>query len=146
MIHIWVDSIPPSANNAYAVVRGRKIMTKEGKKYVTETKTHFVEKFPRELRIFKPNAPFLVCIRFFFPEIENKGWFQGKAETRYKRIDVSNRVKLLEDCLKEAAGIDDAQHLRVLLDKQQGKERTDIWVWNMAEEETPFDAGFNDLR
>lgn len=145
MIKLHVDGIPPSANNAYATVRGRKILTKEGRKYITETKTHFAERFPKEMRFFRVNVPYLVVVRMFFEAVENKGWFTGEAETRYKRIDLSNRLKLLEDCLKDAAGIDDSQHLRIILDKQQGKERTEIWVWDLEDEETPFDAGFNIL-
>jgi Holliday junction resolvase RusA-like endonuclease len=143
MIYMHIKGIPPSANNAYANVRGRKILTKEGRKYITETKTYLAENFPKQLRIFQPNKPYQVFFRFFFEAIENKNFFEGKGETRYKVIDLTNRVKLLEDCLKEAGGIDDSQHLRFILDKQQGEERSEIWVWSLEDEETPFDAGFN---
>lgn len=145
MIKLWLEGIPPSANNAYATVNGHRILSSAGKKYKTETKTALVSKFPKELRFFKDNAPYLICVRFYFAEVENKGWFSGKADSRYKRLDVTNRVKLLEDCLKDAAGIDDSQHLRVVLDKQKGEERTVIWVWDLEQEETPFDVGFNNL-
>jgi Holliday junction resolvase RusA-like endonuclease len=126
-------------------VHGHRVLSSGGKKYKTETKAALVERFPRELRFFKDNTPYLVCIRFYFSEVENKGWFQGKAASRYKHLDLTNRVKLLEDCLKDAAGIDDSQHLRVVLDKQKGTERTVIWVWDLEQEETPFDVGFNSL-
>lgn len=145
MIKLHLDGIPPSVNNVYTVVRGRKILTKDGRKYITETKTHLVEKFQKEMRFFKKDVPYLIVFRMYFEAVENAGWFTGKAASRYKQIDLSNRVKLLEDCLKDAAGIDDAQNLRVVLDKQQGKERTEIWVWDLENEETPFDAGFRSL-
>lgn len=145
MIYLWLDGVPPSANHAYINMKHGRTLSKEGKKYIAETKTGLVERFGKELRIFKPDKPYLIFFRFFFPAVENAGWFTGNAETRYKRIDVTNRVKLLEDCLKSAGGIDDSQHIRVVLDKQQGKERTDIWVWDLEEEETPFDAGFNNF-
>lgn len=142
MIKLALEGIPPSANNAYATVHGHRILSSKGKKYKAETKTALVSRFPKEMRFFKPNVPYLVFIRLYFPEVENKTWFQGKAESRYKRFDVGNCLKLLEDCLKDAAGIDDSQHMRVVLDKQQGKEKTEIWVWDLEQEETPFDAGF----
>ncbi len=145
MIKLELMGIPPTANHAYATVHGHRVLSSKGKKYKTETKTSLVERFPRELRFFRDNAPYLVAVRFYFEEIENKGWFQGTAASRYKRLDLTNRVKLLEDCLKDAAGIDDSQHLRVILDKQKGTERTVIWVWDLEQEETPFDAGFNGL-
>ena len=54
---------------------------------------------------------------FYFAEIENKGWFetykkgdkkgQRKAATRWKRIDTTNLVKLAEDAVKSATGVDD---------------------------------------
>jgi len=145
VIHLWIEGIPPSSNHAYATVHGRRILSSKGKKYIAETKAHLTQTFPKEMNFFKDNRPYLVCFRIFFTDVENKGWFQRKADSRYKRIDVGNRLKLLEDCLKAAAGIDDSQHLRVLLDKQQGKERTEIWVWDLENEETPFDVAFNSL-
>lgn len=152
MIKLWLDGIPPSANHAYTTINGHRTLSSKGKKYKAETRTGLVSRFPRELRFFKNNTPYLVVIRLHFPAVENKGWFefdkrglQRKAESRYKRFDVGNCLKLLEDCLKDAAGIDDSQHMRVILDKQQGKERTEIWVWDLEQEETPFDVGFNSL-
>ena len=143
MIKLSLDGLPPSSNHAYFnLPKGGRALTREGKKYINETKTHFVQAFPRQMTFFKPNRPYLVAIRFYFKEVENAGWFKGKADSRYKKLDVGNRLKLLEDCLKDAAGTDDSQHFRIVLDKQQGKERTEIWVWDLEEEETPFDSGF----
>lgn len=65
----------------------------------------------------------------YFESLENPGWFdhytkdtygragepkhrkgERKAKTRYKRIDVDNRIKFLQDCVSKAIGIpDDAQ-------------------------------------
>jgi len=145
MIKVWLEGVPPTTNTAYATVHGHRVLSSKGKKYKAETKTALAAGFPREMNFFKSNTPYLICIRFYFPDVENKTWFTGKAESRYKHFDLSNCVKLLEDCLKDAAGIDDSQHMRIVLDKQKGKERTEIWVWDLEQEETPFDAGFNGL-
>ena len=146
MIHLHLEGIPLSTNHAYDNMRGGgRRLSKAGEKYINETKDTLVRQFRKELMFLKPDTMYLVCFRFYFKEIENAGWFKGTAKSRYKQIDVSNRVKLLEDCLKNVAGIDDSQNMRVILDKQLGKERTDIWIWNLEEEETPFDVGFNSL-
>lgn len=143
MIHFVLDGLPPSANNAYFnLPKGGRVLSKAGRKYIAETKDLLARKYMKELTFFKKDVPYLVFFRFYLAAVQNSGWATGKAESRYKRIDVTNRVKLLEDCLKEVAGIDDSQHMRVVLDKQQGAERTEVWVWNLEEEETPFDAGF----
>lgn len=144
MIHIHLEGLPPSANNAYFNhPKGGRTLTKEGRKYINETKSALAQAFQKQMMFFKPDRPYLVFFRFYFAAVENAGWFKGKAQSRYKKLDVSNRVKLLEDCLKEAAGVDDAQNLRIVLDKLEGKERTEILVWDMEEEGTPFDIGFN---
>jgi hypothetical protein len=146
MIHLVLEGLPPSSNAAYFnLPKGGRVLTKAGKKYIAETKDHLARNYMKELTFFKKDAPYLVVFRFYLGRVQNAEWATGKAESRYKRIDVTNRVKLLEDCLKEVAGIDDSQHMRVILDKQEGAERTEIWVWDMEEEETPFDAGFNTL-
>lgn len=146
MIHLFLEGIPPSQNHVYANVRGGgRRLTKEGEKYLNETKDYLTKQFRKELSLIKLNTPYLVFFRFYFAEVENAGWFKGTAKTRYKQVDVSNRVKLLEDILKSVSGIDDSQNMRMVLDKQKGKERTDIWIWDLNEEETPFDAALLSL-
>lgn len=147
MIHLHLDGVPPSSNNAYANMRGGgRILTKEGKRYLAETKSALAQNFPRELRFFKKNTPYLVAVRFSFLQIENAGWATEQAKNRYKHFDAGNRLKLVEDCLKDIGGIDDSQNMRLVLEKQQGKETTQMWIWDMNEEESPFDVGFNALR
>lgn len=144
MIRLELQGLPPSANHAYFnLPKGGRTLSTKGKKYIAETKAHFAQKHAKEMMFFKKHVPYLVFIRFYMEAVENLGWKTGTAQNRYKAVDVTNRVKLLEDCLKDAAGIDDAQNIRVVLDKQQGKERTIIWVFDLENEETPFDHGFN---
>jgi len=143
MIHLVLEGVPPSSNNAYFnLPKGGRSLTKVGRAYLTETKARLASTYGKEMLFFKPDKPYQIAVRFFFERLENLGWFKGEARNRYKHFDVGNRLKLVEDSLKEAAGIDDSQHLRVLLDKQQGRERTEIWAWDLEEEETPFDVGF----
>ena len=77
----------------------------------------------------KPSSVYSLTIVFYFETwgLLNKGWFQRfsqgehkgkrKAKTMYKRLDVGNRRKLLEDCLAESLGIDDSLTFRMELIK-----------------------------
>lgn len=141
MIYIVIPGLPISINDAYiniVVGKGKKritkrVMTEEGKKYKRETTAFIVEKHPQALRMFKPNTAYGYIIQLHFPDLFNKTWPE-KAQTRYKRLDATNRAKLLEDAMAEAFGIDDSVFLSTRYDKVQGPAATHIWVWNMEEE------------
>jgi len=147
MISMTFDWLPPSVNHVYMTVmkgKGRaripiRTLTPEGKKFKNETTAELVRRFPTELRIFKPNVPFMVVGRLSFPNLLNKGW-PDKAETRYKRLDADNRLKLLLDVLKDAAGIDDSNFLDIRVIKALGPDKTELWIMNMEEECPPTPA------
>ena len=146
MLRIDLVGVPPSSNHAYVelppIVRGKKIiprgrrLTVEGARYKLETTTFIVRNYPTQLAQILPNEPLFLYVRFFFDAIYNKG-YPKTAETRYKKIDVTNRVKLLEDCVKDACGIDDSQNELVLLEKRQGPDATVVFIWNLDREDAP---------
>lgn len=134
MIRMELPYLPPSANHAYFnLPGGGRTLTKKGRKFKKEAGIHLIRTYSSELMLFKKNEPYGVAIRFFFPNVQNKTW-PGKATTRYKRIDTSNRVKLVEDVLAEVADTDDSQHMILLLGKSQGPERTVILAWELSEQ------------
>ena len=63
-----------------------------------------------------------VRIDLFFPieQLVNKGW--PKTKTYFKKMDVGNRRKLLEDCLSESLGIDDMYTFDLRMVKQATAE------------------------
>ncbi len=135
MIRMHVPSIPLSANHAYFNnPRGGRTLKTEGKKYKAETTSFLAQNFPAELTKVKPDIPYFCYVRFYFEAIENKN-----GKTRYKTIDTSNRLKLFEDCLKDACGIDDAQYLIWALEKRQGEAKTEVFMWDLEGEATPID-------
>ena len=142
MIRLELPWLPPSSNHAYGNNPfGGRYLAGAGKEFLTLTKTHLVQKYPSQLRLFKKNKPYLIVFRFIFEELENKGFAGGKTKTRYKVFDGGNRTKLLEDALKDAGGIDDSQFLTSAWQKMKGtSERTIIWAWSLEEEETPLDG------
>lgn len=100
---------PPSVNKAYATTRsGRRLLTSEGKLFKQSVRDIIGQKYavatPELSRI--GTVPLELTITLY-TATENKGWLQGKAKNRYKRVDVSNRVKLLEDAVFESLDSDD---------------------------------------
>lgn len=141
MIRLELPFMPPTSNNAYFnLPRGGRKLTEQGREFLTRAKTHLVQKYPGQLKLFQKNKPFLLTFRFYFEEVETKGFTEGKAKNRYKTFDGGNRTKLLEDALKDAGGIDDSQTMTSLWQKVQGTpERILIWAWSLEDETTPFD-------
>lgn len=135
MIYFCIPSLPPSTNHAYFnLPGGGRTLTTKGKKYKRETAAYLSQGYPKDLATLKPNMPYLLKVRFWFSDLENKTW-PNSAKTRYKRIDASNRLKLLEDVISEVAGIDDSQNLTVVIEKRQAKEEcTEIWMWDFENE------------
>jgi Holliday junction resolvase RusA-like endonuclease len=144
VIHIHIPTVPISSNQAYANVRGRRTLTKKGKAYKNETKAYIARNFPEALKFFKPNVPYVLLIEFTFhgrDVLYSKEWPDGRAKNRYKKLDVSNRVKLFEDALADATGLDDSQNFIVVVSKTWHRdfEATNLWVWNREEEGSPID-------
>lgn len=141
MIYMQLDGLPPSVNKAYfdqVVRKGKDLipvrrLTKEGKKYKTETASYLARKYPQEMKIFHPDVSYGLIVIYWFPTMLNKSW-PGGAKTRYKKLDTNNRPKLFEDALASAAGVDDSQFIFTGSCKRQGPPCTEIWVWNMDKE------------
>lgn len=164
MICMTVPSVPISSNKAYRSQRRRvgkkttvvRVLTEEGKSYKNETKSYLNRHYPEEMRFFRPNEPYLVVVEFVFKgrdALYCKGFDNPSArkqvDTRYKTLDVGNRLKLFEDALASAVGIDDKHNFVVLLSKTWARdyECTDIWVWNREEEpNNPIDELLSQLR
>lgn len=146
MIHLHIPSIPTSINALYQdavfktgkVLRSRRVLSEEGRRFKRETLAYLVKNFQPELRFFKRNVPYVAYYRFMTTELQNKTWPKS-AENRYKKFDASNLIKVLEDVLVEAAGVDDSSFLTVVSEKRKGpREETHIWIWNIEEEGCPF--------
>lgn len=136
--------LPPSLNNMYLHIRkDRKIirvLAPEGRKFKNEATAYLAKHYAFELTQFKRNEPHALFIRLSTPDLYTKGWPE-KAQNRYKKFDVSNRIKILEDVLSEIMDVDDSNFVIVGGEKAEAKgELTDIWIWNLANEKSPFHA------
>ena len=77
---------------------------------------------------FDPTLQYGMELRFYFERVINKGWEERhsrgkkkgrrKADNKWKKIDLSNRLKLLEDTLKDVTGVDDCATFMLFLVKE----------------------------
>lgn len=138
MVKLLVPFMIPSMNNLYFNnPRGGRTLKTPGQKLQKEIIAHLVQNYPSELRYFLPDVPYFIYYRVYFEAVENKS-----SKTRYKRLDVTNRLKFIEDCLKEAGGVDDSAFFLNLVEKRLapgGQEKVEIFVWNLEQEDTPID-------
>jgi len=120
--------MPPSINKLYFIKSGRKHISSEGKSLKARMKGIILNEAVSALWLNNAqNSALEMKLELFFPAVENKGW-PSKAKYRYKRVDITNRVKLLEDALSEALGIDDSVFFKTTITKQKGEERACVTI------------------
>jgi Holliday junction resolvase RusA-like endonuclease len=147
MIYIVLDSLPPSSNQAYfnapskkgkngAMQRGGRVLTTAGKAYKSEVVNHIAKHHGMQTQQLKKDATIGCLIAYGFPDLLSKNWPE-KAQWRYRKNDLANRPKLLQDAIVEATSIDDSQ---ICFDYKykyaSEKPQTTIYIWN--EDEEPF--------
>jgi hypothetical protein len=108
--------LPPSSNHIYVSRRGGKgrFLSKEAASFKTRAISHIQSNYLPDISWLDRGAIYGVWYAFYFPleELLNLTFGNGKkgsAQTRYKRMDVENRLKLVADSLATAIGIDDCQ-------------------------------------
>lgn len=148
MIHIRLPWLPPSVNELYIpVIKGSglkritiQVLSAPGRKFKKEAIAHLVQHCQPQMRWFKQNGTYAMLAVFGVQNLENKGW-PKTAKARYKRADVTNRMKVLEDVIAEASAVDDSAYMISTCQKRVSETAvTDVWVWNLDEEGCPLDA------
>lgn len=92
-------------------------MTTKGKAVKHEITQLVVKHIASMPQVFSEEHKLKLTVDLYFSAVENSGWSKGKAKNRYKRIDVSNRAKLLEDALFSGIGIDDSLIFELIMRK-----------------------------
>lgn len=127
-LFVKVPFIPPTSNHIYVRGRNGKVfLSKEGAAFKTKMMSHVQQECLPQIGVLQqdlaqdPLALFTIWYVFYFPteEILNMSFgaldakgrpAKGAAVTRYKRMDISNRVKLVADAFASAVGVDDSLH------------------------------------
>jgi Holliday junction resolvase RusA-like endonuclease len=127
----------PSTNGAYTNhPKLGRILTRKGRDFLNETHLALTAQMLYERWPSAPtDLPLRVTYVFHMTGLITKGW-PKQAQNRYKRVDLSNRIKLVEDAVMRALGCDDAQVFELHLRKVPSEEDTiDITVEIMEEHE-----------
>jgi Holliday junction resolvase RusA-like endonuclease len=117
--------IPPTSNKLY--FRGT-MLTEVARKYAEDFSKFMMQNHGAEILEMDKTSVYALHLRFFFTSLENAKWNDPKCppskrpKTRYKRLDLSNRIKLLEDCIRDALDIDDAQTFAASQEKHQVRQ------------------------
>jgi Holliday junction resolvase RusA-like endonuclease len=115
--------LPPSSNHIYINVGKGRTLSKEARAYKTQNVSKIVRSGGWKEKMDK-NAAYSLRLIFYFPQVETKKWVKSLKKNgisedvnRWTRLDLSNRIKLLEDTIVEALGVDDS----AFFDMQQVK-------------------------
>jgi Holliday junction resolvase RusA-like endonuclease len=136
------EGLPPSVNDAYftkVVKKGKKlvplrILSAEGRAYHKRIKGEVVQRYGLQLQGVTRSKPYVFVLGISTPNLFNKGWPQ-KAEHPYKRLDGTNRFKILEDAIAEALAIDDSQFMQSTVIKRHAEvESTRVWIWENTDD------------
>ena len=142
MLVLTIDGAPPSTNRIYGINKwGGKYLRKEGKAYRNRVKDECRSQWmlkPEALRGISGDKPYDIEYWFFLPKLRNKtfGNQQSGAKSRFRKVDVTNLVKVIEDAIFECLGIDDRCAFNVHLYKRESDEPgVLVYIREVPEEE-----------
>lgn len=126
--------IPPSNNRIWKPsvqkVHGRFVpimhLTTEAKRYKEVVKAQLLEDCRDEIMVMDTEAAYELALTLY-TAVLNASWGKDpRTKTRFKDLDNSNRIILLENAVKMATGVNDNHHFRLVVEKRQ--------VWDNQEE------------
>lgn len=149
MLHLIYPVLPPSSNKLY--FRGTQL-TAKARKYKEDFRS-YMRRYLAEISEFPAGLVYAIHLRFYFKSLVNPTFNNPKvppkkrAKTRYKKIDLDNRIKLLTDCVRDVLAIDDSHAFAGSQEKHQcakgEPEKVEIYVqvvdpklFGLAEEAT----------
>lgn len=101
------------------------MLTEVSRKYAEDFSKFMMQNHGADILEMDKNSIYALHLRFYFQALENARWNDSacppskRPKSRYKKIDLSNRIKLLEDCIRDALDIDDAQTFAASQEKHQ---------------------------
>lgn len=133
LLSIWIPFLPPSSNKIYEPVyvqgkpRGKRL-SEAGRRFKIRAMKELQSTGHAALLNLPEDVPYALTLAVFLEKIENKGWATGNAGNRYTKVDVTNRIKLIEDTIADALGVDDRHNFRISLEKHCDPDNTGIYV------------------
>lgn len=115
-IQCWVPTLPPTSNNIYTSgFHGKRVLTTPAKKWRNHATAHLgCEYFLATQGLDRsPETTCVLGLEFHVTDLTNKGW-PNKAKDKFKKMDLSNRIKLLEDTWRDFVRLDDHHNFIVM--------------------------------
>ena len=133
MLHVVFTQLPPTANRIY--FRGT-ILTVKARKYAEDFAKYMAQHHLHEIMLLDKKSAYAMHLHFYFDSLVNDTWYNDKlspskrAKSRYKRIDLDNRIKLVTDCVRDAVAIDDCQIFAASQEKHMdpANQRVEIFL------------------
>jgi hypothetical protein len=129
-LQIVIPFLPPTSNHIYVNGRGGRgrFLSKEAEAWKNRFMQQVIAPYMMPISDFcktvdaDPASILELHMIFFFEKEDLLNTTFGKdvksaAKTRYKKMDVQNRIKLVTDAVSKAIAIDDSLHFREIHDK-----------------------------
>jgi len=127
ILKVWVPLLPPTSNNIYVrhpSGRGR-VLSAKARHFKIRAMQAVQSRGQVVLLQVEKNIPYELHLAIFFEQVENKASRKGD---RYKKMDLSNRIKLIEDTIAEAVGLDDSHNFRTIQEKHCDPDNPGLYV------------------
>jgi Holliday junction resolvase RusA-like endonuclease len=113
-LRVDIPFLPPTSNHIYVTDWRRKMrfLTKEARAFQHRFSAEVVPRYLNLISLLDVVTTYSVAYHFYFErdDVLTKSFGQKDgAKSRYKKMDVENRIKLIADCFFKAIGIDDSQ-------------------------------------
>lgn len=128
-IQIVIPFLPPTSNHIYVNRRGGgRFLSKEAEAWKNRFSQQVLAPYLMQIQSFcktvddDPSAVLVLWMTFYFlkEDLLNTTYGTGAkaaAKTRYKKMDVQNRIKLVTDAVVKAMALDDSLNFREIHDK-----------------------------
>jgi Holliday junction resolvase RusA-like endonuclease len=141
--------LPPTSNNIYVDrAGGGRTKTTEARSWQRRATKDIMRQSDLTIQAeFDPDRMYWMDLHFFFAAVINKKWQerykrgpkkgQRKGENKWKKIDLSNRIKLLEDTVRNAVGVDDCSTfvLHLTKDCDPDNPRVEVAMYSISGDE-----------
>jgi len=127
-LKMWLPMWPPTSNEMYITIwdQKRRVLSPKARKFVIDATSYLTQNYFKEISEFpnEENMTYLLNLVFVGPWLTKT----EKAKSKFRRHDISNCIKLVEDVVKNILGIDDMANFRLVIDKQHSFDVTGMWI------------------
>jgi len=125
VITLKLGKWPPSTNKLFTVARNRKILSAEGRAYHNYIRFIVAQAMPPPVR---RDIAYAFQMQLYRKDWTNKNW--PKTKEKFKRFDLSNRIKCVEDGIVAALDMDDSQFFHMEHEKIYGDPKIIIRIYS----------------